>query len=373
MATQSIVPERSPSISAWRSSSERSGGFILKRASRLRTSSSVSVEVVRRRLGGDRDARPALARCDRLDRLARREVLDVDRGRPRRRRARRRGRSSSTPRPTGSRRGRAPPRPRPRASRRRRRARGPPRAARARRPASRWYWSARRSTRALRTGRPSSEKPTAPASRSSAISVSSSPVDPAGDRGEEARPAPTASRSARSRSARDVGGGVDGRVGVGHREDAAVAAGRRGAGAGLDVLLVLVARGAQVDVGVEEGGKREQPVGVDDLGVRRPRRCRAAASSAISPSRTTRSWTPSIPARGSEHLGAAQHERRPARRRRQSARRSGPALAHAGSPIGEGSAAPRSSRARRRAGGRPRRAARRGSPSARPARSRPGR
>ena len=42
VATQSIVPSASPSISAWRSSSVRSGGFILKRASRLRTSSSVS-------------------------------------------------------------------------------------------------------------------------------------------------------------------------------------------------------------------------------------------------------------------------------------------------------------------------------------------
>ncbi len=40
---QSIVPERRPSISAWRSASARSGGFILKRASRLRTASSVSV------------------------------------------------------------------------------------------------------------------------------------------------------------------------------------------------------------------------------------------------------------------------------------------------------------------------------------------
>ena len=42
VAMQSIVPSRSPSISAWRSASERSGGFILKRiGSRLRTSSSV--------------------------------------------------------------------------------------------------------------------------------------------------------------------------------------------------------------------------------------------------------------------------------------------------------------------------------------------
>ena len=41
VATQSIVPSRSPSISDWRSSSVRRGGFILKRESRLRTSSSV--------------------------------------------------------------------------------------------------------------------------------------------------------------------------------------------------------------------------------------------------------------------------------------------------------------------------------------------
>ena len=45
-------------------------------------------------------------------------------------------------------------------------------------PARRWYWSARRITRALAIGRPSSEKPIAPASRSSAISVSSSPSIP---------------------------------------------------------------------------------------------------------------------------------------------------------------------------------------------------
>ncbi len=42
VAMQSIVPSRRPSISAWRSASVRSGGFILNRiASRLRTSSSV--------------------------------------------------------------------------------------------------------------------------------------------------------------------------------------------------------------------------------------------------------------------------------------------------------------------------------------------
>ena len=40
---QSIVPSRSPSMSAWRSSSARSGGFILRRVSSVRTSSSVIV------------------------------------------------------------------------------------------------------------------------------------------------------------------------------------------------------------------------------------------------------------------------------------------------------------------------------------------
>ena len=64
----------------------------------------------------------------------------------------------------------------------------------------------------------------------------------------------------------DVGGGGDRRLGVGHREDPAVAAGGGGAGAGLDVLLVLLAGGAQVDVGVEEGGEGVQALGVDHLG-----------------------------------------------------------------------------------------------------------
>ena len=79
-------------------------------------------------------------------------------------------------------------------------------------PARRWYWSARRSTRALRIGRPSSEKPTAPASRSSAISVSSSPSIPRVTLAM--KPTGTeASRSARSRTepstaAESIGGSV---------------------------------------------------------------------------------------------------------------------------------------------------------------------
>ena len=43
-------------------------------------------------------------------------------------------------------------------------------------PHSRWYWSALRSVPACTTGLPSSVNPSAPASRSSAISVSSSPL-----------------------------------------------------------------------------------------------------------------------------------------------------------------------------------------------------
>ena len=42
VATQSIVPSRRPSISAWRSASVASGGFIFMRVSMPRTSSSVS-------------------------------------------------------------------------------------------------------------------------------------------------------------------------------------------------------------------------------------------------------------------------------------------------------------------------------------------
>src|SRR5204862_336504 len=59
---------------------------------------------------------------------------------------------------------------------------------------------------------------------------------------------------------------VDHRVGVRHRENLAVAAGRRGARAGVDVLLVLAPGRAQVHVRVDERGERVQPVGVERLG-----------------------------------------------------------------------------------------------------------
>ncbi len=77
VATQSIVPERSASISASRSASERSGGFILKRLGVERLDRLVGeAEVVRGGLAGDLDAR-LLRLLDRGHRLARGQVLEV--------------------------------------------------------------------------------------------------------------------------------------------------------------------------------------------------------------------------------------------------------------------------------------------------------
>ena len=76
VATQSIVPARSPSISARRSASVASGGCIFMRVSMPRTSSSVSSRWCGRDLGAD----PPAARLgvrDRLDRGRAAEVLEV--------------------------------------------------------------------------------------------------------------------------------------------------------------------------------------------------------------------------------------------------------------------------------------------------------
>ena len=78
VAMQSIVPVRRPSISAWRSSSERSGGFIFSRVSSFSSSAS-SVSVRWCGLASQRDLHAArLGLGDGLDRLARAQVLDVD-------------------------------------------------------------------------------------------------------------------------------------------------------------------------------------------------------------------------------------------------------------------------------------------------------
>ena len=60
------------------------------------------------------------------------------------------------------------------------------------------------------------------------------------------------------------GGRVDDRLGVRHREDRAVAAGRGRRGAGGDRLLVLAAGRAQVDVRVDERRREHEPGAVDD-------------------------------------------------------------------------------------------------------------
>ena len=136
-------------------------------------------------------------------------------------------------------------------------------------PASRWYWSALRRIPARWPGLPSSVKPSAPASRSSAISVSASPAEAAGDRGQEAdRHARLAPRllAQREQDRRRV----DGRVGVGHRDHGDVAAGRGRAGAGVEVLLVLLPGRAQVHVRVDEAGEQVPALAVDHLGAGRP-------------------------------------------------------------------------------------------------------
>ncbi len=69
-----------------------------------------------------------------------------------------------------------------------------------------------------------------------------------------------ASACARSRSDSIAAGVSTGGIGVRHPDDPAVAACGGGAAARLDVLLVLAAWGAEVDVRVEEGGDREEAV-----------------------------------------------------------------------------------------------------------------
>ena len=75
-----------------------------------------------------------------------------------------------------------------------------------------------------------------------------------------------ASRRAVAVSDRSTGGVVDDRVGVRHRDHRAEAAGGRRRGAARDVLLVLLAGGPQVDVRVDERGKRVLAVRVEHLG-----------------------------------------------------------------------------------------------------------
>ena len=252
--------------------------------------------------------------------------------------------------------------------------RGPPRAGRSCRRRGAGTGARGAACRRCAIGRPSSLKPSAPASRSSAISVSSSPSIPRGDRGQEADRHRGARRGPRSRSAStsaavETGGSV-----LAIAMIAAVAAGGGRAGPGLDVLLVLVAGRAQVDVGVEEGREGVQAGGLDHLG---------ALGLGASPARPSSA----IRAVADDHVVGAVDPGDAGRARVAPRRtRSAPSPARMSSATRRGSrrlpaarsasAASAPARARRERGsGRspPAPAARRGSPSARRGRRRPAR
>ena len=117
--------------------------------------------------------------------------------------------------------------------------------------------------RGERTGCPSSVKPAAPASASSPISVSSAPRWPFVIAAR--KPTGTSASAPRLLDERpEHRGRVDDRIGVRHREDRAVAARRRGRGAGRDRLLVLAAGRAQVHVRIDERRREHEAVRVDD-------------------------------------------------------------------------------------------------------------
>ena len=80
------------------------------------------------------------------------------------------------------------------------------------------------------------------------------------------------------------------RVGVGHLEDGRDAAHDRGARPGLEVFLVLGARLAEMDLGVDDARQDVQAGAVDDLAGRRAGR--SSPSAAIRPSRTPMSRMP---------------------------------------------------------------------------------
>ncbi len=144
---------------------------------------------------------------------------------------------------------------------------------------------------------------------------------PARDRGQEADGDRRLGRGALAQGA-DVGGGVHGGPGVGHRQDPAVAAGGGRARPGLDVLRILLARVRRWTCGSKKAGKTRIPSASTNSASPSPT-LPGSASSATSPSRTTRSNTPSIPARGSStpaRLNTRSGARLPAARASRAAR-----------------------------------------------------
>ena len=241
VAMTEIVPSRTASSSALRSSAARSGGFIFRFASSERTASSVSTRWcgVASPVACDagRERMP-----QRVDRLARREVQQVDRLLLVARRARGRVRPSRSRPPTGSRRS-------PSAAEtvalvhlaRRARASAPRSAAAIRRPVIAWYWSARRISPGATTGRPSSREPGR--ARVGELGHLRQLLAELAlrDRGQEAdRHLRLLARGLDQRA--EHRRRVDDRLGVRHRQDRAVAARGGRSRPARDRLLVLAAR-----------------------------------------------------------------------------------------------------------------------------------
>ena len=119
------------------------------------------------------------------------------------------------------------------------------------------------------TGWPSSENPAAPASASSDHLGQLGPGLALRDRAEEPDRDLRLDPRALDERAED-GGRVDDRIGVRHGEDGAVAAGRGRARPRAEILLVLAAGRAQVNVRIDERGREHEPFGLDDaMAVRR--------------------------------------------------------------------------------------------------------
>ena len=177
-------------------------------------------------------------------------------------------------------------------------------------PHRRWYCSALRSIPADTTGLPSSVKPSAPASRSAAISVSTSPFrprviaarKPTGTRASRRAP----STSERSTETSSTTGSVFGIAITAQKPPAAAAA-----VPGVDVLLVLLARAcAGARAGRRTPGTRACRSPRSSRRRRAPASEPGAPSSAIVPSRIRMSCWSSSPAARIEHVGAADQQLR---------------------------------------------------------------
>ena len=129
------------------------------------------------------------------------------------------------------------------------------------------YVRALRSVRAVGTHRPSSLKTRTPAATISPISARTSPSSPfviAPTGNTSARPA----RAAAARTSAIDGCVVGDGIGVRHRRDGRVPAGGGRPRPGLDRLLLLEPGFAQVRVQIDQPGREDQPVAVEDLGRR---------------------------------------------------------------------------------------------------------